>query len=286
MSKNYYRAAIILYAVQLYLLTMLFPSSLLADAGFFPPTSALVQKLFSLVILVLCFASVFLIRQMYLAGLRTQRHKLELQKIKNLEEQNSMFRQHRHDLYNHLTVISGMAQLGKLDRLNEYLNSYLDNINKSTITVNTGVKELDVLIYAKISTANSLGIEVDYHWEEIVQCSTNLVVSLITIVANSLDNAIRACNQAPGRKEMGIYITSDLVDYIFEVWNTYDTSLDLEKNLQIEGYTSKPGSTRGDGLRIMRRAVKRLHGNMSFAIEDDVCKLTVEIPKIQLEEKL
>ena len=169
MSKNYYRAAIILYAIQLFLLAMLVPSNLITIAGFFPPTPVLVQKFFSLVILVLCFASIFLIRQMYISGLRTQRHKLELQKIENLEEQNDIFRQHRHDLYNHLTVISGLAQLGKLDSLKEYLDSYLHDVNKSIITVKTGVKELDVLLYAKISQARSLGLEVEYRWEEMTE---------------------------------------------------------------------------------------------------------------------
>ena len=269
----------------MFLLAAIVPNHLIAEAGAFQHLSEFVQKILIAVVLALCIASVFLIRHMYLAGMRTQRYKLELQKIKNLEEQNDMFRQHRHDLYNHLTVISGLAQLGKLDSLKEYLDSYLHDVNKSIITVNTGVKELDVLLYAKISQAKALGLEVEYRWEEMVHCCPNLVVTLITIVANALDNAIRSCSEAPGRKEMGIYITGDLVDYIFEVWNTYDTSLDLEKNLQIEGYTSKPGSARGEGLRIMRRATKKLQGNLGYVLQDDVCELTVGIPKIRLEGK-
>lgn len=286
MSKNYYQAAIIIYAVQLYLLAILVPGNLVEEFGVFPYQSSMLQKGLGVFVFLLCMMSIFVIRQLYISSIKAQKHKLELLKIKNIEEQNRIYRQHRHDLYNHLTVISGLAQLGKLDSLREYLASYLDHYNKSIITVNTGVKELDILLFAKISQAKDKGIEVRYHWDESVECCPGQIVRIVSLMANALDNAIQACVKAQGQKALTVKISGDLVDYIFEVSNTFDTDIDLEMNLQIEGFTTKQGSSRGEGLAIMRKAVHKMKGNMSFIIENDFCHLKVEIPKMVLEGKV
>lgn len=285
MSRNYYKAAIIIYSVQLFLLAVLVPGNLVEEVGIFPRSSALLHNVLRVIIFILCILSIFVIRQLYISSLRAQKHKLELLKIKNIEEQNRIYRQHRHDLYNHLTVISGLAQLGKLDSLRSYLSSYLDNYNKSIVTVNTGLKELDILLFAKISQAKDKGIEVEYHWEESVECCQGQIVRIVSLMANALDNAIRACEKANERKAMEVKISGDPVDYIIEISNTYDTEIDLESKLQIEGFTTKPDSPRGEGLSIMRKAVGKLKGHMGFSINNGYCHLKIEIPKLFLEGK-
>lgn len=285
MSKNYYQAAIVIYAIQLFLLAVLVPGSLVQEFGIFPYESKVLQQVFGAIIFGLCFMSIFVIRQLYFTSLRIQRQKIEMLKIKNIEEQNQIYRQHRHDLYNHLTVISGLAQLGKLDSLRAYLASYLDDYNKSIVTVNTGVKELDVLLFSKISKAKDLGIEIQYHWVEPVISSSEHIIRIVSIFANALDNAIQACIHEGVRKEIFISISGDLVDYIFEIANSYNTEIDLEKNLNIEGFTTKPGSSRGEGVTIIRKNVRKLGGIMNYRIKDGWCSLKIEIPKLVLEGK-
>lgn len=284
MSKNYYQVAIVIYAIQLFMLAVLVPGSLVQEFGIFPHESKVLQQVLGAIIFVLCFFSIFVIRQLYFTSLRVQQQKIEKLKIKNIEEQNQIYRQHRHDLYNHLTVISGLAQLGKLDSLRAYLSSYLEDYNKSIVTVNTGIKELDVLLFSKISKGKDLGIDVQYQWAEPVTCSSEHVTRIVSIFANAMDNAIQACIHEE-KKEIYLSISGDLVDYIFEIANSFDSEIDLENNLHVEGFTTKPGSVRGEGVAIMRKNVRKLCGTMNYRIKDGWCSLIIEIPKLVLEGK-
>jgi len=283
LSKNYYNAAIILYALQLVLLVILVPGNLAENAGYFAETSSLFYQIIRAVILILCICSFFLIRQLYVSGIKAQKQKIELLKLKNLEEQNLIYRQHRHDLYNHMTVISGLAQLGKLDGLKRYLDAYIKNYSESLFNVDTGLKEVDVLFYAKISKAKSLGIDVQYSCQETLLAGAEQVISLVTILANALDNAIEAAARSVGKK-LAITIRGDLTDYIFEIANTYRPVPDLEKKLQTEGCYAQPEQRRGHGIGIMRRTVRKLQGNMAYDVLPGTCRLTIELPKIILGE--
>lgn len=284
MSNNYYKAAIIIYAVQLFILAILVQRNVAYEI--FPPEPKAFMQVLGIAALFSSLFSIFVIRQLYRSSIIARRRHVEILEMKNIEKQNLIYRQHRHDLYNHLTVISGLAQLGKLDSLKSYLASYLDDYNRSIVTVNTGLKELDVILFAKISEARDLGIEVSYELGETVKCSPGQTTRLVAVLANAMDNAIQACVKAGEEKLLGLKISGDLVDYIFEISNTFNPEIaDLDKKLQIEGYTSKPGSARGEGLCIMRRKIKKLQGTMRFNVIGNCCQLVIEVPKLALEGK-
>lgn len=280
--ERYYRWAIIIFSIQVFLLTILVPGSWAERLGYFYP-SVLITEILRVVVFVLCITSICIIRQLYITSIKMQKQQLELMQIKNLKEQNLMYRQHRHDLYNHMTVISGLAQLGKLDGLKRYLDAYIKNYSESLFNVDTGLKEVDVLLYAKISKAKSLGIDVQYSCQETLLAGAEQVISLVTILANALDNAIEAAARSVGKK-LAITIRGDLMDYIFEIANTYRPVPDLEKKLQTEGCYAQPEQRRGHGIGIMRRTVRKLQGNMAYDVLPGTCRLTIELPKIILGE--
>ncbi|MGI6328167.1 MAG: Spo0B domain-containing protein [Dethiobacteria bacterium] len=105
---------------------------------------------------------------------------MESLKFKHIEEQNHLYRQHRHDLKNHLSIISGLAQTNEMERLKNYLSSYLDVIDKSIVSVDTGLKELDTLLYAKFTEAKRKNISIDY------KCLTGLEMRVKSILSNWL----------------------------------------------------------------------------------------------------
>jgi len=242
------------------------------------------EPILGAIILILSVSSVFVIRNLYVSSIKAHRQKIEILRLKNIEEQNRIYRQHRHDLYNHLTIISGLAQMGKLDSLLDYLASYLDNFNKSIVTVDTGLKELDILFFAKISEARNRGIDVRYDWSATVHCGHDKIIKVVAILANALDNAIQGCLKTDN-KEIKLKITDDPLDYVFEIANTYDPNLDLKKHLEIEGFTTKHGSARGEGLSIIRKTVINLRGKYNFVVNDGYCYLKIELPKMILEEE-
>ena len=286
MSRDNYKTAIILFAVQLLLMAVLVNSILAVRYGEFSLLlPEVLEPILGAAIFILSIASIFVIRNLYTSSIKAQRQKIEILRLKNIEEQNQIYRQHRHDLYNHLTVISGFAQLGRLENLREYLAAYLESINRSMVSIDTGLKELDILLYAKIREARDRGIEVKYGWAQ-MECCQGRIIGVVAILANALDNAIRACEQAGEKKLLEIKVSEDPLDYIIEITNTYDPKIDLAKQLQIEGFTSKPGSSRGEGVSIIRKTVKNLRGRLDYEAEAGRCRLKVELPKLVLEGKL
>lgn len=284
MSKDYYKIAITIFVLQLFLMAILVNKLLIVKFGVFPnQTYGSLDPVIGVVVFILSIASIFVIRNLYIGSKRAQRQKLDTMKIKHLQEQNRIYRQHRHDLYNHLTVISGLAQLGKLDKLREYLAAYLDNFNKSIITVNSGLKELDVLLYAKISEARDRRIDVSYQVSESMRCSQTKIIGVITILANALDNAIKAASKAE-TKQLDICIVSEPDHYLFEIGNTFSSKINLSQRLLEEGQTSKLGKSRGEGLSIIRRTVASLQGTHGYQVLDGFCRLKVEIPRRILED--
>ncbi|MTI94314.1 MAG: GHKL domain-containing protein [Firmicutes bacterium] len=283
MSKNYYLSAIIMFAVQLILLAMLINNMLMGRFDFFQPFKGEMIELFvGIAVFGLNIGAIFIIRNLYTSSIRSQRFKIDMLKFKHIEEQNRIYRQHRHDLNNHLSIISGLAELGELERLRNYLSSYVAAFNRSIVTVDTGLQELDVLIYTKISEATTKGVDVSFSCHSTVTCCQKYIISLITILSNALDNAIEACEKT-SEKELDIKIKVDPVDYTFIISNTYDRSIDLEKKLAIEGYSSK-GNRRGEGLSIIKKTVNYFEGEYQIKTDNGWFFLVIELPKHRLEE--
>ncbi|MDA8228062.1 MAG: Spo0B domain-containing protein [Desulfitobacterium hafniense] len=76
-------------------------------------------------IVLLNLVAVVVVRNLYFSGLEAERLKTTALKYSNMVEQNQIYRQHHHDIKNHLTVVLGLLTLGKNVELKEYLDSYL-----------------------------------------------------------------------------------------------------------------------------------------------------------------
>jgi len=140
-----------------------------------------------------------------------------------------------------------------------------------------------VLLYAKICEARDRGIDVSYQVSEAMSCSHTKIIGVITILANALDNAIKAASKAE-TKQLDICIVSESDHYLFEIGNTFSSKINLSQRLLEEGQTSKLGKSRGEGLSIIRRTVASLQGTHGYQVKDGFCRLKVEIPRRILED--
>lgn len=283
MGRDYYKTGIILFGIQLLLMSALVYGSIISQMGIFPPYPYPMLLVLGFAVLILCIISIFVIRHLYIQSLRARQQEVELLRLKYIEEQNRLHRQYRHDLYNHLTVISGLAQLGNLDKLMQYLESFLGVMNQTIINVSSGLKELDVLLYTKIVAAKNKAIEISIQCQEPLICSQIHVVRLISILANALDNAIEAAASSDGEKRVGMVISGDSNSYIFEVTNTFNPETNFARGLNVEGFTTKGKGKGGQGISIIRRGVEHLHGSMNYYVSDGFCHLRIESPRSILE---
>lgn len=282
MGRDYFKIGIILFGIQLLLMSILVYGSILSQFGDFPPYPSYLLLPIGIAILILCITSIFIIRQLYKKSISSRQQEVELLRLKHIEEQNRIHRQYRHDLYNHMTVISGLAQLGNLDHLMKYLDAYLGILNKGTINISSGLKELDVLLYTKFSLAKNSSIDISLQCLEPLCCSQDNVVRIITILANALDNAIQAAAQAGKEKRVGLKVSGDSDKYIFEVTNTFDPAIDFGSGLRVEGFTTKADGKGGQGIAIIRNTVRRLQGTVNYCVSEGFCHLRIEMPKCAL----
>ena len=91
----------------------------------------------------------YLLKKVFILNRKHEKLALELLKYQYLENDLKMYRQHRHDMKNHLTVIYELVNSQKYDDLKEYTKQYIDKTTNKLRAINTGTDEVDVLIYHK-----------------------------------------------------------------------------------------------------------------------------------------
>ena len=103
----------------------------------------------------------------------------------------------RHDYHNHIQTIKAMIELGKVNKLSEYLDNLEKDLDSIDIAIRTGNVGLDAILSSKVSIAKKNNIEVNCT----AKVPENLLVSdvhLCAIVGNLMDNAIEACERMKG----------------------------------------------------------------------------------------
>lgn len=261
------------------LLSLLVYGGVLNQLDNFPPYSNLLILVIGIIVLVVCISSIFFVRQTYRNDLLAQQRETELLRLRHVDAQNRLHRHYRHDLYNHLTVISGLAQLGKLDQLMKYLDAYLGEMNKGIFNASSGLKELDVLLYTKLAQAEGNAVEVSFQCFEPLNCVQTKVVGVVTILANALDNAICAAAAAGGDRRVSLEVSGDEEKYVITVANTYNPTIDLGRGLVRDGFTTKAEGEGGQGIAIIRKTVKGLQGTVDYRAVRGICNLRIELPK-------
>lgn len=286
--KNDYNAAIILYLIQMLLLIIVANGRFMDRYYVFGPRGEDAFELFlGPAILILNIAGIFIIKNLYEKGMEEQRYRINALKFKHIEEQNRLYRRHRHDIKNHLSVISGLAEEGKYRELIDYLAGYRRAVDGSMISVETGLGELDILLYSKITSAKDRRIWVDFKCSASIKCSKRYVLDMVSILGNVLDNAIEACEEIEeeGDGKISIEIKEDFLDYIFRVANTCNQEKRLTAGaLFQEGFSTKEGKDRGQGLYIVKRLVDRYGGEIKVELDRKLFEIKVEIPRFKLED--
>jgi len=109
----------------------------------------------------------------------------------------------RHDIKNHLSVLSGLLSSGNLDEGRAYLQK-LDKVSESlSFPYHTGNPVVDILLGEKLGLAKAKGITAEVTLLLPNPCGID-DLDLCVIFANALDNAIHACGLAGGAASIRI----------------------------------------------------------------------------------
>lgn len=236
----------------------------------------IIDIIFALAIL----AAVFLLYKWYRASLSRSLQEAENLYTSELAKVVDTIRSGRHDLMNHLQVISGLMQIKRYDKAWDYLQQL--NVDAKVMDWTLRIKNpiLMVLFQSKWELAQARNIRMDFDTDQNDYRRINSM-DLVKIYANLLDNAVEALDSYDGDQPRCICVTCKTVGekYIFAVENPALLTAKDQKAFFQSGYSTKDQAhaARGNGLMIVKKTVMKYKGSLVFKYEDEKVLIQITI---------
>lgn len=244
--------------------------------------NAAVYMIFGTICIISTMLQLFIVNEFVEALKRKSEYDQMKCQIGSMEELNKVNRMQRHDYRNHLTVINGLVLLDKKQQLKEYIGKLIEESHNQGFEVETGIKELDILLEAKNKEADDKGI--------CLECINdiqlpNLLLSpfaLVKVFSNIIDNAIQALGDTKiTDKRIVFSIFEDIVFYIIAISNNGNKiPEDVAIKIFEQGYSTKSKEGRGYGLYIVKKTLNRYNGIIDLISTEKETKFTIKIPKM------
>lgn len=139
----------------------------------------------------------------------------------------------KHDMRNHLMVISSYLASGEYEEAGMYSSEILDKLNTMGSYVETANSLMNHIINEKLQLAGEQGIRIRAEIENL-SFGRMRSVDFSSLLNNMLDNALRACGlEEEGRRELQLCITSRRGYEVICVRNRIAESV-LERNPELQ----------------------------------------------------
>lgn len=198
---------------------------------------------------------------------------------KELRELHGNVRQLKHDMKNHLMVLTAYLNDGEYSQAKEYTSELLDKFSTMHSYIETGNVLMNHIINEKLSYAKSLGILVKAEIENLAfECMNRMDFS--ALLSNMLDNAIEALERErkqDRKQQLQVIITAQRGYETICVKNQITASV-LTVNPELQ--TSKEEKERhGFGVGKIKSIAEQYGGMVDFYEEDGFFCVKVFIPK-------
>ena len=170
----------------------------------------------------------------------------------------------RHDLRQHLRVLSGLAASDRFDEMKQYLEKYVDTVKPDYPAFSTNYAVDAIAAYYQ-EEADKKGIRIDWNIFVLPQLALD-ETELCVVIGNLLENAIKATeNVEPSGKviEASIRMVGENMLGI-EIRNHYRGKIHLSR----EGLPA-PKYREGIGLYSVSNTVRKNNGTFSVEVDDE-----------------
>lgn len=197
--------------------------------------------------------------------------KITEQRLKDSQELVQVLRANHHDFINHFQVISGAAQLGKLDVIERYSHDVVKQVREISVISNIYYPEIAALLYTKVAKAETLGAKVSININTNLQEMPIAPIDLSRILGNLLDNALYAINELEEfTRELAIEIIEDNKSFTFKIFNRYPIiPREIQADIFKPGYTTKGEKGSDLGLYNVKSIVDKYHGKLNLISQED-----------------
>lgn len=198
-----------------------------------------------------------------------------------LEKRETETKRFRHDIKNHLIVMTELLHNKDFGEIEKYLNAINENVNKfsNRISVNNGIA--DAIINKFYYDAQEHGIHIQVRGHFPVECYIS-AYDICTILSNLLSNAITAVTQCERRKEILVDIRYTEQEIIIAVENDYEHELKIKDSRFIS--TKADAYSHGFGLENVKACVERNDGYLSISTENHRFKVMLSIRNAKEED--
>lgn len=192
-----------------------------------------------------------------------------------------VLRAYRHDFLNHIQVVNGLAQLGKLDSLATYVGEITEEIESQTRLNKLAQPELIAFLIKKISTANQQGIKFDIKIDTDLKDIDMPHNEIVRVIGNIVDNAFYAVNEGSlPEKVVTLKLEESKEEYVISVANNGpEIPEDLRKQIFARGFTTKGEKGSGLGLFITQQLIGKNGGNICLREEAKTC-FEIKLPRL------
>lgn len=233
----------------------------------------------NILLLVLASAALFVLMQFIpvLARKEQVEEKMRMYEMnrsyyENLEKQQQEIRILRHDMANHLQVISGLDG----ERQQEYIEKLTGSFAMSEQVMFCENRVINSVLNAKHSAAKNGGIG----FQTRVSVPEKLGVDdvdLCALLGNAMDNAIEACLKCPeGRRYVNGVIKVEKGIFAVKIENSVaEDTIGSGSSLLADGLpatTKKASQDHGFGLRSMKEIAERYGGSLELSVAEDGTK--------------
>lgn len=249
-----------------------------------PNESTIFQTLnsipFSIIILVLMVASIFMIKRVVNLIEDEIATKTQLDSLQHVKELLNTIRSQRHDFSHDLQVIYGLLEVEAFQEAKSYIRNSMSEIAATSELVKTDNLGITALLQTKTGLAEAKKIKL----EIIVKSSLkNLPIEsrdVNIILGNLIDNALEVvAGLVPEQRQVKVVLSQDLTGYVFEVINS-GPGIEPELIGQIfnPGFSTKKEG-RGMGLYSVTKLVQKYCGKVQVASEHGYTCFTIFLPQ-------
>ena len=167
----------------------------------------------------------------------------------------------RHDIRNHIAVVTKLLQNGKLEEAVTYMEDLGDMAEKMSFPCSTNNPVVDILVGNKLGIAKSMGIDVDCSLLLPYPCGIR-DIDICIVLSNALDNAIHAVKNLGAGIEKYIRVSGRIQgDFLMlEIQNSFHGKSTFKK---------------GTGLSNVKKVAEKYGGAMSIETQENVFVLHV-----------
>ncbi|MFN7249367.1 MAG: sensor histidine kinase [Anaerobacillus sp.] len=238
--------------------------------------------IYLIIVVLLNVLSLYMLAKYYK---RQEKQKVFDTEYTHIEEFRSLVasvRSDRHDVNNHLTVISGLMKLKNYEVADNYIKEMIGEIRITNQVLTIKNPILASMLYSKMDKykKEDIPFELNIANEEIVQVLSS--TDLIRLLGNLLDNAYEATYELPN-KERIIKLDTFLLDkkIILIVKNTSKAKEFKEDYFEV-GYSSKSTSgDRGYGLAIIRDITEKYSGSLQIETKNNLVCFQISLPMMK-----